>query len=316
MKVLITGSSGFVGSRVVELAKNKNWHTVSVTRQYSHAVDDGVFVPSIDATTDWSGAFDGIDCIVHCAALVHQMNDSEDEIRERYREVNTLGTINLAKQAFSAGVKRFVFISSIKVNGELTLPNIPFTHQVDEPPCDPYGLSKYEAEAALRMFAEESGLEVVIIRPPLVYGVGVKANFLTMMKWVYRRIPLPLGAIHNQRSFVYVDNLVDLILTCCIHPKATGETFLVSDGHDVSTSQLLKALAKAMEKSSYLLPIPMTWFQFASKVIGKPEIAQRLCGSLQVDIRKTRNVLGWKPPVCFEEAMQKTVKGMFNSEKD
>lgn len=312
MKLLITGSSGFLGSRVYEVAKTQGLEQRCVVRKPT-LDDSAVIVAEINSQTDWSGALEGIDCVVHCAAHVHQMNDSASDLLEAYREVNTRGTLNLARQAAQAGVKRFIFISSIKVNGEFSPSGHPFQPDLVYVPDDPYGLSKYEAEVQLRELAEETGLEVVIIRPPLVYGPAVKANFLSMMHWVAKGIPLPLGAIHNSRSFVYVDNLVDLILTCCKHPKAAGETLLVSDGKDVSTTQLLKAVALSMNKRAHLLPIPMSIIDFASKLIGKPQISQRLCGNLQVDISHTRKILEWEPPVTFEQGIKRTAQAYLDS---
>lgn len=310
MKILVTGSSGFVGSRVMEMAKERGWESVGVVRASStHALNSPELFPiqALDAKTDWQGAFDKVDCVVHCAARVHQMQESESDVLEAYRLVNTHGTLHLAEQAAKAGVKRFVFVSSIKVNGERTLPEQPFTTEVLNAPDDPYGLSKYQAELALKALCERTDMELVIIRPPLVYGPGVKANFQSMIRWVAKGVPLPLGAIQNARSLVYIDNLVDLILTSCVHPHASGHTFLVSDGEDVSTTQLLKAVAGAMGKPSALIPIPMRWIQLAAKFIGKPAVAERLCSNLQVDIEQTQSVLNWSPVVPFHEGITRTV---------
>ncbi|NOI30696.1 UDP-glucose 4-epimerase family protein [Vibrio coralliilyticus] len=313
MKVLVTGSSGFLGSRFVIHAREEGISVRQVARAGSSASENFFYVNSIDEETDWSGAFIGVDCIVHCAARVHQMTKSEVESLDVYREVNTRGTMNLARQAVKAGVKRFVFISSIKVNGEFTEPGQQFKPDLANTPDGPYGLSKYEAEVQLGELSREAGLEVVIIRPPLVYGPGVKANFLSMIRWMEKGIPLPLGAIYNLRSLVYIDNLVDLMLMCCRHPKAVGETFLVSDDNDLSTTQLLSTVAAAMGKSSRLLPIPMSLISFSANLIGMPEISRRLCGSLQVDISHTKNTLAWVPPVTFEEGIKKTVQAYLDS---
>lgn len=315
LKLLVTGSSGFVGRQLTKRCAQNQWEVCSVSRvrEQENLCPSTFIVDSIDSTTDWQGAFEGIDCVVHCAARVHQMKESKSGVLDAYREVNTRGTLNLARQAAQAGVKRFVFVSSIKVNGEFTAPNQPFTPDLTHVPGDPYGLSKYEAEVQLKQLANETGLEAVIIRPPLVYGPGVKANFLSMMRWVNKGIPLPLGAIRNSRSLVYVDNLVDLMLTCCSHPKAAGETFLVSDGVDVSTTQLLTTIASIMRKKSRLLPIPMSLIDLSAKLIRKPQISQRLCGNLQVDISHTREILDWVPPVTFEEGIKKTVQAYLDS---
>ncbi|CAK1706845.1 UDP-glucose 4-epimerase family protein [Vibrio crassostreae] len=313
MKVLVTGSTGFVGSRVVELAEEFDWEVVSVLRNATQAKANCFLVSSIGASTDWSGALEGVDCVVHCAARVHQMKETEQDALIAYRDTNTLGTLNLAKQAAEAGVKRFVFVSSIKVNGEFTEPDSPFLPNLDNIPRDPYGLSKYEAEVELAKLSKDTGLEVVIIRPPLVYGPGVKANFLSMMRLIDKGIPLPFGAIKNQRSLVNLDNLSDLILTCCEHPSAPGHTFLASDDHDVSTTQLMQTIAHAMGKSPRLIPIPMSWIQVGSSVLNKKHIAQRVCGSLQVEIRTTKEILGWKPPVSFEQGIKRTVEAYLKS---
>ncbi|MFM2588595.1 UDP-glucose 4-epimerase family protein [Vibrio sp. TBV020] len=309
MKLLVTGSSGFVGRQLTKQCALNGWEVCSVSRaRTQESLCPSTFVvDSIDGATDWHSAFVGIDCVVHCAARVHQMKESKAEAIKAYRETNTEGTLNLARQAAQAGVKRFVFVSSIKVNGEFSNPKQPFLPDSTYVPANPYGLSKYEAEVQLRQLAKETGLEVVIIRPPLVYGPEVKANFLSMMRWMDKGVPLPLGAIHNSRSVVYLDNLVDLLLTCCRHPKAAGEVFLVSDDNDISTTQLLNTVASAMGKSARLLPIPMSLITFSAKLIGKPQLSQRLCGSLQADITKTKTLLEWVPPVSFEEGIQKTV---------
>lgn len=313
MNILVTGSTGFVGSRVVELARERDWKVTSVVRKQIEPLTNSLVIPSIDASTDWSGAFEDVDCVVHCAARVHQMNESEQDTLAAYRDINTLGTLNLAKQAAEAGVKRFVFVSSIKVNGEFTEPGSPFQPNLNNIPKDPYGLSKYEAEVALTQLSKETGLQVVIIRPPLVYGPGVKANFLSMMRLIDKGIPLPFGAIKNQRSLVYLDNLSDLILTCCEHPLAPGHSFLVSDDHDVSTTQLMRTIALSMGKAPRLLPIPMSWIQAGASILNKQHIAQRVCGNLQVEVRLTKEVLGWEPPVTFELGIKNTVQAYLDS---
>ncbi|WP_333913726.1 UDP-glucose 4-epimerase family protein [Vibrio coralliirubri] len=313
MKVLVTGSTGFVGSRVVGLSEEREWDVVPVVRKVGQIQPNSFVASSIDSVTDWSGAFEGVDCVVHCAARVHQMNETEQDALIAYRDINTLGTLNLAKQAADAGVKRFVFVSSIKVNGEYSEPNLPFEPNLNNTTQDPYGLSKYEAEVELAKLSRETGLEVVVIRPPLVYGPGVKANFLSMMRMIDKGIPLPFGAIKNQRSLVYLDNLSDLILTCCEHPSAPGRTFLVSDDNDVSTTQLMQIIAHAMGKSPRLIPIPMSLIQLGASVLKKQQVAQRVCGSLQVEIGLTKDILGWKPPVTFEQGIKRTVEAYFKS---
>lgn len=296
MKLLITGANGFVGSAVCAKAQEA-FSVIAATRDE---------VGAIDAHTDWQTVLQGVDVVVHLAARVHVMNDTSSDPLNAFRLVNVAGTLNLAKQAVQAGVKRFIFISSIKVNGESTVLGQPFTADDTPNPLDAYGQSKYEAELALKQLAEETGLDVVIIRPPLVYGAGVKANFHSMMRWLNRSVPLPLGAIHNKRSLVALDNLVDLILTCVKHPNAANQTFLVSDGEDLSTTDLLRRMAQALGKSAFLLPVPASLLELAARLIGKHAIAQRLCGSLQLDISKTRQLLNWTPPVSVDTALAQT----------
>ncbi|MCY1297327.1 N-acetyl-alpha-D-glucosaminyl-diphospho-ditrans,octacis-undecaprenol 4-epimerase [compost metagenome] len=244
--------------------------------------------------------------MIHCAARVHVMNDTEADPLAAFRRANVEGTLTLARQARDAGVRRFIFVSSIKVNGESTEPGNPFTADQIPAPVDPYGVSKQEAEQGLRAIAEDSGMEVVIVRPTLVYGPGVKANFLSMMRWLNRGVPLPFGAIHNRRSLVSLYNLVDLIVTCIHHPAAANQTFLVSDGEDVSTTELLRRIGKALGRPARLLPVPSAMLEMGATALGKRALSQRLCGSLQVDINKTRELLGWTPPVSLEEALKRT----------
>lgn len=252
----------------------------------------------------------GVDALVHCAARVHVMQDDAADPLDAYRLVNVEGTLNLARQAATAGVQRFVFVSSIKVNGEASLSGQPFTTDDVPTPLDPYGVSKLEAEQGLRELEAQTGMDVVIVRPTLVYGPGVKANFASMMLWVERGVPLPMGAIHNARSMVALDNLVDLLVTCLKHPAAAGQTFLVSDGEDVSTTELLRRTAQAMGKKALLLPVPAFLLELGAAMLGKRAVAQRLCGSLQVDIEKTRRLLGWKPPLTLNQGLKKAVEGM------
>ena len=236
------------------------------------------------------------------------MDETIDSPLEQYRLVNTAGALNLARQAADNRVKRFVFISSVKVNGEYTQPGQPFVEQISELPTDPYGISKWEAEQQLRLLAEETGMEVVIIRPPLVYGPGVKANFLSMLNWVYRRVPLPLGRINNQRSMVFIDNLADLILTAVTHPKAANQTFLVSDDHDVSVTELLREISDCMNVRSALIPIPQSMLCIGLFLVGKGNVAQKLTSSLQVDMKKTKACLNWSPKYSFHDGIKITVQ--------
>lgn len=308
-RVLLTGATGFVGRAVQQriVADGQYDLTIAVRRAVLVAnVVRVVQVPELTAQTDWSAALQGVDVVVHSAARVHVMNETSADPLAEFRKVNVDGTLALARQAVAAGVQRFVFVSSIKVNGEGTELGRPYTADALANPSDPYGVSKYEAEQALLALAHETGLEVTIIRPVLVYGPGVKANFRSMMKWLQRGLPLPLGAIHNKRSLVALDNLVDLILTCAEHPAAVNQVFLASDGHDLSTTQMLQQLGVALDKPARLLPVPMRLLNAAFALLGKRSFSQRLCGSLQVDISKNQQLLNWKPPVTVEDAMRKT----------
>lgn len=313
-KVLVTGSSGFVGQCLVRQLIKLEKDVVAHSRSAQFTGCENTH-SQISSMTDWSTALSAVDVVIHCAARVHQMNESREEAKTLYEEVNVAGTLNLAKQAAKAGVKRFVFISSIKVNGEWTKESVPFTADDSPHPLDAYGQSKYEAEKELTEFAQQSGLELVIIRPPLVYGPGVKANFLSMMNVVAKGLPLPLGMIKSLRSFVYVENLVDLILECSEHPKAPGNIFLVSDDEDISIRELLRLLAQLSGKKSYLLPIPKFLLIFLLSLIGKKAAAQRLCQPLQLDIQKTKDILGWKPKYSLREGLKKTVDSYLNDVK-
>jgi nucleoside-diphosphate-sugar epimerase len=238
------------------------------------------------------------------------MNDKSADPLAEFRRVNVEATAALARQAAGAGVRRFVFLSSIKVNGEFTEAGQPFTADDAPAPEDPYGVSKHEAEKLLRQIAAETGMEVVIIRPPLVYGPGVKANFAAMMRWLARGVPLPLAAVtDNRRSLVALDNLVDLIVTCLHHPAAANQTFLVSDGEDLSTAQLLKRMGAAMGQPARLFYLPPVVLKLGAALLNKPGIYQRLCGSLQLDIAKTRQLLGWSPPVSVDDGLRRAAEG-------
>ncbi|WP_049854553.1 NAD-dependent epimerase/dehydratase family protein [Dickeya fangzhongdai] len=307
MKILVTGSRGFIGKRLVALAGEQGIACVLHCSERAEVSDSPMIRANLTATTDWTLALQGVDAVVHCAARVHQMQDGGDALA-LYRETNVAGTLRLAQQAAEAGVKRFVFLSSIKVNGETTQPGRPFQPDVAVPPADPYGVSKYEAEQALMRLAQETGLEVVIIRPPLVYGPGVKANFRAMMNWTSKGVPLPLAAVHNQRSLVFVDNLADLILLSLRHPQAPGRVWLASDDHDVSTADLLADMAAALGVKNRCWPLPPWVLKSAAALLGKSAVAERLLGSLQVDIRETRQRLGWQPAVPYHQAIAITAR--------
>jgi nucleoside-diphosphate-sugar epimerase len=306
-RILVTGASGFVGSHLLaRLAAQPSVVVRGAVRGTPTGNHSGLIaVGEINCDTDWSEALQGQCVVVHTAARAHIMDDMAADPLTEFRSVNVTGTLNLARQAAAAGVGRFVFISSIKVNGEQTPSGQCFTADDAPVPEDPYGISKWEAEQGLQKFARETCMEVVIIRPPLVYGPGVKGNFASMIKLVGKGLPLPLGAVHNQRSLVALDNLFDLIITCIDHPGAANETFLVSDGEDLSTTQLLQGVAEAMGKPSRLIPVPASLLQFGATLLGKKALAQRLLGSLQVDISHTQKCLNWTPPLTVKQGLQR-----------
>ena len=310
MKILVTGASGFVGSRLCSILMERDLVVVGAVRRLPKKPSlqmNYQIVTDLGRNTNWNKALAGVNVVAHCAARVHIMCETAADPLMTFREVNVEGTIRLAKQAASNGVKRFIHISSIKVNGESTS-GYPFKADDTPAPEDSYGISKWETEQALQKISSETGLDVVIIRPPLVYGPGVGANFLRLMQMVRLSIPLPFGAINNRRSLVALDNLVDLIVTCMNHPAATNETFLVSDGEDLSTTELLRRTAKAFGKPALLIPVPASLLWATARLFGKLNFAQRLCGSLQVDISKARRLLAWVPPVSVDEALKKTAQ--------
>lgn len=315
--ILLTGSTGFVGSALLsELKKFPDFRVISAVRSaVSPASDDVVVVGNIDGTTDYSSALNGVDVVVHSAARAHIMRDEVADPLAEYRTVNVEGTLNLAKQAVAAGVKRFVYISSIKVNGESTTGLQAFTESDSAKPEDPYGVSKHEAEEGLRLLAEETGLEVVIIRPPLVYGPGVKANFLSLLKLSATALPLPFGSLKNKRSMVYVGNLVSFIILCIQHPAAANQTFLVSDGEDVSLRNLVTYIRLCLGRSPRLLPVPVGLFKLAGALTGKRDVVDRLVGDLQVDSSKVRTLLGWAPPYTVEQGIAATVADFMSKDK-
>lgn len=310
MRVLLTGASGFVGRAVQARLLADGVHELRCAlRQLpptSPANCDVCLSPGLASDADWSAALANVDAVIHCAARVHVMNEQAIDPFAEFRQVNVEGTLRLARQAVEAGVRRFIFVSSIKVNGEQTLPGHAYCADDVPEAVDPYGISKYEAEEGLRALAAETGLEVVIVRPPLIYGPGVKANFHSMLRWLHRGIPLPFGAIDNHRSFVALDNLVDLLVLCLTHPAANGQRFLVSDGEDLSTTELLRRLSRALGRRARLVPIPQLWIEYGAGLLGQRALSQRLCGSLQVNIDKTRECLGWVPPLTVEQALAKT----------
>ena len=312
-RTLVTGATGFVGVRLLQrLSREGGRAVVASVRSVNASLPagvSGVLVDGLGPATNWSPALEGVDVLVHCAARAHVMKELAVDPLTVYRQVNVEGTLALARQASLAGVRRFVFISSIGVNGNQT--HDPFT--VDDVPCpqEPYAVSKYEAEQGLLLLANESSMEIVVIRPPLVYGPSAPGNFGTLLKWVGKGIPLPLASVrNNRRSFVALDNLVDLIITCIDHPAAANQTFLVADGEDVSTAELLQRMARAMNRKARLLPVPVWMLESAAALLGKRDVARRLCGSLQLDISHTRQRLGWVPPIGLDEGLRRAVQGL------
>ena len=306
MNITITGTTGFVGFTLLSLL-NQHYQTRSITR-----AEFGELLPC----TNYTAAITHADVVIHLAARVHLMHDTAADPLEEFRRINTSATLNLARQAATAGVRRFIYLSSIKVNGEHTQPNQSFTaFDRDYLPTDSYAISKQEAEKALCQLALETGMEVVIIRPPLVYGAGVKGNFKSMMNWISIGLPLPLGNIHNHRSLVALPNLIDLITTCIDHPAAANQIFLVSDGEDLSTTELLNRLGQALGKPARLLPVPPKLLETTLNLLGKQAIAQRLCGNLQIDMTHTCQTLNWKPPVSIDEALYQTAQAYLQAKQ-
>ncbi|WP_259589736.1 UDP-glucose 4-epimerase family protein [Shewanella baltica] len=309
-----TGGSGFIGSALL-LNSEFNKYNLKVFVRTRMPLNEHLFVHSkLEPSFDYGDAFDNVKTFIHIAARVHVMKEIVDDPLSDCLSINTLATLNLARQAAAAGVKRFIFISSVKVNGESSDIGNPFRFNDVHKPVDPYGISKSEAELALHRLALDTEMELVIIRPTLVYGPGVKANFASLMNLVSKGIPLPFGCItQNKRSLVSVTNLVDLIITCIDHPKAANQTFLVSDDHDVSTSEIVHEMAKALDKPSMQLPIPIWCYKLAGKIFNKSDVVERLTGSLQVDISHTKQTLGWKPPQTLQEGFKQTAQAFLQA---
>jgi nucleoside-diphosphate-sugar epimerase len=302
--ILVTGATGFVGQALcAELSRQQIGY-----RPISRTPKPGFLtVGTFDGVTDWSGVLAGVETVVHLAARVHVMNDTAADPLAAFRAANVDATVNLARQAARAGAKRFVFLSSIKVNGEASAPGKPFTASDIPHPEDPYGQSKREAEEALLTIGEETDMDVVIIRPPLVYGPGVKANFASLMKWAKRPFPWPFGLVANRRSLVFVGNLVDFILLCARHPDAGNRVFLISDGVDLSIGELIGKLSSAMGQKALMLPVPPRLLEGLAALLGRRAAAQRLLGSLQVDIGETAEITGWSPPFSVDDGLRLTV---------
>ncbi len=307
MKVLVTGGTGFVGNALCAHLASQGFFVRSAGRSKpGDERSDAVVVGDIGGDTDWSTALEGVDRVVHLAARVHIDRDSSRAPLAEYRRVNVEGTQRLARMAAERGVRRFVFLSSAKVNGEVT--HRPYTEADPPRPEGAYAVSKWEAEQALMQLGSETGMEWVILRPPLVYGPGVRANFLKLMRAVAAGIPLPLASIDNRRSLLYLGNLVDAIRTCLGHPHAGGRTFLVSDGDDLSTPGLARRLAQALGVPSRLLPMPVALLSLAGAMTGKSAAVERLVGSLQLDTSAIRHTLGWTPPFGVDQGLQETAR--------
>jgi nucleoside-diphosphate-sugar epimerase len=311
-KLLITGANGFVGHALSVEANTRGFSVLGATR---FACDlpagiQNIAVGDINDITDWTDALKDCDVVVHLAARVHVMRELADEPLTEFRKVNVLATERLARCAEASRVKRLVYVSSIKVNGEETQSDTGFSEMNVPSPKDPYAVSKWEAEQVLHKLALEAGIEVVIVRLPLVYGSDVKGNFSELLRLVKKAIPLPLAAVKNKRDFIYVGNLVDALITCATHPNAAGKTYLVSDGEAVSTPDLLKRLASAMGGATRLFYVPVWMLKLAGKVTGKSNQIERLVGSLQVDSKKIRDELNWMPPYSLDQGLIETVQDM------
>ena len=314
-RIFITGADGFVGRALAVYMSTQKHQMIAAVRkphpEFARLAEQNkwmlVSVGDIGPETDWQAALDGVEAIVHLAARVHIMHDIAIDPLAQFRMVNVRGTERLAHMAASAGVRRFIFLSSIKVNGEGTPLGQPFTETDSPNPQDAYALSKWEAEQALMKISRETGLEVVILRPPLVYGPEVKANFLRLMQWVAWGVPLPFGATRNRRSLIYIGNLVSAIDACLTHPSAANQTFLVSDGEDVSTSDLIRGLAGEMGRKARLISLPPALLSAVAKMIRKGQEAERLLSSLQVDSSRIRRTLNWQPPYTLQAGIRQTV---------
>ena len=306
--IAVTGANGFVGSALVTALRRQGARAVPIVR--TAGPEGSLAIGTIGSLTDWGRVLRGVDCVIHAAARVHVMNDTAADALVQYRAVNVVGTCRLAEQAAAAGVRRLVFVSSVKVNGERTQLGIPFTAAGKPAPEDAYARSKLEAEQELEAIAKTTGLEVVVVRPPLVYGPGVRANFGLLLQAVRRGIPLPFSGVKNRRSLVGLDNLVDLLLCCARHPQAPGRVFMVSDGDDLSTPDLVDAIARAMGRRTRLFSAPTGLLRFGGRLVGRGGAVERLTDSLQVDISPTIETLNWTPRVSVDEGLARTIAAL------
>jgi nucleoside-diphosphate-sugar epimerase len=305
--VLVTGASGFVGSRLcARLVEDGRFRVRATSRRPYHPPVgvESAMTGDIGPVTDWAAALSGVSVLVHLASRAHVMRDTSADALREFRRVNVAGTEALLRQAVAAGVRRVVYVSSVKVNGESG------THSEADSPCPEgaYAISKFEAEQVLHRFAHEAPIEIVIVRPPLVYGPGVRANFQALLRFVRSGVPLPFGAIRNLRSFVSLDNLVDFIVTCIVHPAAAGETFFVSDGDDLSTAELIRRIAHAFDRPARLLPVPEPLLYAAAALVGRRAVAKKTLGSFRVNISKAKRLLGWAPPCRMDDELRRIAK--------
>ena len=317
-RILVTGANGFLGSNLCKVLKKQQLNITAVMRNADLSImaDDYFLVGDINSSTDWSSVLINVDVVFHIAARVHLMLDAASDPLTEFRCVNTAGTEHLARSAAANGVRRLVYVSSIKVNGEETFCSRSYSEQNVPAPLDPYGVSKWEAEQALHRVANETGLEVVIIRSPLVYGAGVKANFLSLLNAVNKSLPLPVGSIDNRRRMIYVGNLVDALITCARHPAAAGQTYLVSDAESVSTPNLIRNLAKVLGRRCFVFSFPIFILRFLAKLLGKSKAVDRLTQSLEIDSSKIYNELSWKPPYTMQQGLQATADWYLQSIKN
>lgn len=305
MKIAVVGAGGFVGQPLVRRLLLDGHELIPIVRTPAGIVGERTIADVDEA--DWDALLAGAEAVIHLIARVHIVTDKAENPLADNRRINTFGTLKIAESAARLGVKRFVFISTIKVNGETSAPGSPFTADGEPTPKDAYGISKLEAETGLFELGRRTNMEVTVVRPPLVYGPRVRANLLSLMKSVRRGVPLPFGLTRNRRSLVGIDNFIDLIVLLLTHPRAPGEVFLASDGRDVSTGELVRMLAAAMGRKARLLPVPVGLMRAAARMIGRKDMANRILGNLQVDIAKTRALLGWTPPVSMEEGLGRAV---------
>ncbi len=314
MNILVTGANGFVGRVLCALLAEEGFNVVAAMRkQNSIAGCKTIAVGEIHANTIWKDALKDVDVVIHLAARVHVMQENTQDPLTEFRKVNVAGTLHLAKEADKAGVKRFIYLSSVGVNGAVSA--VPFTNLSAPNPHNAYAQSKHEAELCLSEICKTKDLQLVTIRPPLVYGKSAPGHFKSLIRIIKLGFPLPFGAIHNKRSLVYIENLTSFITACITHPNAANRTFLVSDGEDVSTTQLLKACAFALNKTLWLVPVPQSLLFFVFKLVGKAGMADRLLGNLQIDNEYACQTLSWKPPYTFAQGLQRTVKLAVENDK-